>query len=186
MKKGLTIIELLVAMTMLSLIMGAIIGIFTAVVRGQMRALASQQLLDQTSYVMEYTGRALRMAKKDSDGACTGTAHLNYIKTHSGNGIKFLNYKDECQEFYWATTTETSKLKEKIGDNDAVDLTSDKMEVISFNIGPDNSWDQDDELQPRVTIFLDIRGKLTGLKTTEQPEIKVQTTVSQRNLDTLE
>jgi len=185
-KNGLTLIELLVAVTMFSSVMAAVVGIFTATVRGQARSLASQQLLNQTSFCMEYTGRALRMAKKDTAGTCTGTANLNYVKTRDGNGIKFLNYQDECQEFYWATTTDTSKLKEKIGSRDAVELTSDKLEVISFNIGPDDSWEQGDTEQPRVTIFLDIKGKGEGVKPVEQPRIKIQTMVSQRNLDTTE
>jgi len=58
--------------------------------------------------------------------------------------------------------------------------------VVSFNIGPANSWDQGDYEQPRVTIFFDIKGKGGGVKPEEQPRIKIQTTISQRNLDTTE
>jgi len=181
--KGLTLIELLVATVMMSLVIAAIVVIFTASIRGQIRNLASQELSDQTSYVVEYISRALRMAKKDSDGLCTGDASLNYIKTHSNNGIKFLNYRDECQEFYWATTTDTSKLVEEVGGGSAVDLTSDELEVVSFKIGPNDSWDDGDSLQPRVTMFFDIKSKASGIKASQQPEIIIQATVSQRNLD---
>jgi len=180
--KGLTLIELLVATVMMSLVIAAIVVIFTASIRGQIRNLASQELSDQTSYVVEYISRALRMAKKDSDGLCTGDASLNYIKTIN-NGIKFLNYRDECQEFYWATTTDISKLVEEVGGGSAVDLTSDEVEVISFEIGPDDSWGDEDSLQPRVTMLFDIRSKASGIKASQQPEIVIQVTVSQRNLD---
>ncbi len=180
--KGLTLIELLVATTMLSLVMAAVVVIFTAGIRGQIRNLASQELSDQTSYVVEYMSRALRMAKKD-DGTCIGNATLNYIKTHSDNGIKFLNYENECQEFYWATTTDTSKLVEVIDGGSAVDLTSDELEIISFEIGSDDSWDDGDSLQPRVTMLFDIKSKASGVKASQEPEIIIQVTVSQRNLD---
>ncbi|PIR02724.1 MAG: hypothetical protein CO031_00820 [Candidatus Nealsonbacteria bacterium CG_4_9_14_0_2_um_filter_37_38] len=189
--KGLTLIELLVAITLLSLVMGAVVGIFAYVVRSQARDLASQQLLNQTSYVMEYMSRALRMAKKDSSGSCLETANLNYLKTLSGNGIRFLNYRNKCQEFRLDTSTKrlqegksTTASKDDFGS--WIDLTSDRLEVVSFNIGPANSWDQGDYEQPRVTIFFDIKGKGGGVKPEEQPRIKIQTTISQRNLDTTE
>jgi len=94
-----------------------------------------------------------------------------------------LNYRDECQEFYWATTTDISKLVEEVGGGSAVDLTSDEVEVISFEIGPDDSWGDEDSLQPRVTMLFDIRSKASGIKASQQPEIVIQVTVSQRNLD---
>ena len=180
--KGLTLIELLVATTMLSLVIAAIVVIFTAGIRGQIRNLASQELSDQTSYVVEYMSRALRMAKKD-DGTCIGDATLNYVKTRGDTGIKFLNYEDECQEFYSTTTDGVSKLVEEIGGGSGVDLTSDELEVVSFEIGPDGSWDDGDSLQPRVTILFDIKSNVSGIKASQQPEIVIQVTVSQRNLD---
>jgi len=183
--KGLTLVEMLVVVTLLSLTMTAVTGIFRSVIRGQARALTSEELLNQTSYAIEYMGRALRMAKKDTAGTCIGV-NLNYLKTHGDNGIKFLSYEDRCQEFYLATTTTSRKLKEVIDGGNAVDLTSDEIEVVNFNIGPDDSWDEDDNLQPRITIFLDMKGKKALLKEGEQPEIKIQITISQRNLDVLE
>jgi prepilin-type N-terminal cleavage/methylation domain-containing protein len=176
-EKGMTLVELLVVIAMLSLTITALSGIFRNVVKGQARALTSQQLMDQSSYVTEYMSRALRMAKKD-DGTCIGN-NLNYFMTRSGNGIKFMNYNGECQEFY--LDTNDSKLKE-VKNGITNSLTSDKIEVISFNIGPNDSWDQNDDLQPRVTIFLESKGKRKMLASEEQPIIKIQTTISQRNI----
>ena len=50
--------------------------------------------------------------------------------------------------------------------------------MVFFNIGPDDSWSQDDNEQPRVSFFLELEGK-----TQEKPKIQLQTSVSQRNLD---
>lgn len=188
-EQGLTLIELLVSITMLGLTMTAVVSIFTSTIKGQNRSLASQQLMSQTSYVLEYMSRSIRMAKKDNNnGDCTGTAYLNYVKTESGNGIRFLDYRDKCHEF--RLNTSTSQLQERKSTDYAsssfgswFDVTSDQVEVLSFNIGPDDSWDQDDNEQPRVTLYFDIRGKAAGLETKDQPRIKIQTAVSQRNLD---
>lgn len=180
--KGMTLIELLVALIIVSLAVGAISGIFRHVVKGQARALTSQQLMDQSSYVIEYMGRSLRMAKKDDDlGTCTGTPYANYAKTRSGNGIAFMNYQGECQEFY--LDTGTSQIKEE-REGVTNELSSEKIEIVSFNIGPDTSWSQESRLQPRITIFLESKGKREMLKSEEQPVVKIQTTISQRNLNT--
>jgi len=49
--------------------------------------------------------------------------------------------------------------------------------VEEFNIGPDTSWGQGDDFQPRVTFSLNIKTK------PEMAKIRIQTTISQRNLD---
>jgi prepilin-type N-terminal cleavage/methylation domain-containing protein len=186
-KKGLTLVELLVSVTMLSLAMTAVIGLFTTAVKDQARSMSAEQLINQTSYVAEYVSRALRMAKKDTDGACLEISNINYLKTLAGNGIRFLSYGDKCQEF--KIDTETGKLQErKSSDEDKdnfgswIDLTSGEVEVLSLNIGPDDSWSLG-ENQPRVTIYMKARGRKSSVKTEEEPEIEIQFTVSQRNLD---
>jgi hypothetical protein len=142
--------------------------------------LANQELLDQASYVLEYMGRALRMAKKDSGGTCTGTAGKNYGGTI--NSISFLKFdyetnSDVCYQFYLSGT----RIYESKGGAAGVPLTSDKISVnsLKFNLSGDTIGESPN-LQPRVTIFLDILGRgATG----EQPRIQIQTSISQRNLD---
>lgn len=176
---GFTLVEMLVTMFIFSLIFGAVSGLFVSAIQNQRRALAGQQLLGQTSYAMEYMGRALRMAKKDTDGSCTGVAKLNYVQT--ARGIKFENYLGQCQEFFRDCSSGTCKLRETKGMTTS-DLTSSNMEVLSFGIGPSDSWDQNDLLQPRVTLYLEIRK--TG--SDPQPKIKIQTMISQRRMDVSE
>ncbi|MBZ9569599.1 prepilin-type N-terminal cleavage/methylation domain-containing protein [Patescibacteria group bacterium] len=184
--KGLTLIEMLVALTMFSIIVGAISGLFISGIRSQGRVLATQEILDQTSYVMEYMGRAIRMAIKDLNGECTSVANLNYEKTSSGTGgIIFKNYDGICQEFFreWDAMEGVHRLKEIKGVTGNY-LTSPNLDVVSFNIGPDASWDQNDTDQPRATIFLEIesgRPMITG----SPPKIQIQTSMSQRSLDVL-
>jgi len=170
-QKSFTLVELLVAVTIFTLISTISTGILISSFKAQKKLLASQELSDQVSFLIEYMSRTIRMAKKDLNGTCLTTAKLNYEKTHGGQGIKFLNYQGNCQEFY----LEGSLLKEK-KDTIISDLTSGSLKVLNFNIGPDDSWDQNDNDQPRVTLFLKIEGR-EGIK------INTQTSISQRNPD---
>ena len=172
--KGFTIIEMLVAVTIFTLVFGAATGVFVSSLRAQRQSLAYQELLDQTSYLMEYMSRAIRMAKKDDieiGGVslnCLSGDKVNY--EFSGQCLKFRNYKNECQQFCLNDT----RLKEtKAGDENY--LTAEDLNVENFNVTLDGET-QTDNFQPTVAISLEIEGK-------EQARIKIQTTISQRDLD---
>jgi hypothetical protein len=123
--------------------------------------------------------RAIRMAKKElSDPLiCLSSRGLNYEKTPDGNGLKFINYDGVCQEFF--LNVNDRRLYESKNGETALPLTPAGLEVLSFRFGPSDSWGQEQGTQPRVTLFLEIKGK--GEKPELQPLIKIQTTISQRN-----
>ncbi len=188
--KGFTLVELLVSISIFSLILSAMSGAFVSTIRAQRKSVAFQQLLEQTSYLEEYMSRAIRMARKDLLGDCltTAGAKQNFETNLDRDRIRFLNYRGFCQEFF--LDTNTNQIKErKSTDGTAIaaafqtslPLTSSGLKVESFKVGPSDSWDQDDNEQPRVTLFLYIKG--AGLKPEQQPEINIQTTISQRNPD---
>lgn len=184
--KAFTLIELLVTIGIFSVVIGMVSGVFILGIRQQKIAFASQILLDQTSFSLEYMSRALRMAKKELSSApvCLSQRGLNYEITRSGSGLKFINHleSDDCQEFF----LESGQLKyrKKIGQTgeESFSLTSSKLDVSStkFNL---TGGSQSDNLQPSVTISLQIKGKgeLEGSQ-----RIKIQTTLSQRNPDVLQ
>ena len=169
--RGFTLVELMVSITIFSLIVGATAGIFISSSRTQRQALISREALDNLSYTLEYMSRSLRMANKDLDGGCLGVGY-NYLSTHNGHGIKFLNYNNECQEFFLDTSDK--RLKESKNGAAPLPLTSEGLTIKSCNFSLSGER-QDDNLQPRVTIALGI--EIEGFKT------NIQTTVSQRNLD---
>jgi prepilin-type N-terminal cleavage/methylation domain-containing protein len=185
-EKGFTLIEMLVALFIFSLIVGVLIGLFISGIRNQRNILLTQQLLDQTSFALEYMSRALRMALKEGQqstgGNCLSQRGLNYENPGSDSSrIKFINHleQDDCQEFF----LEEGRIKQIKERGQVVSLTSDKLEVTSlkFNL---IGQDQSDQHQPRVTIFLKIRGR--GSLAGTIPELNIQTTISQRNLDVQE
>ncbi|MDO8436187.1 MAG: type II secretion system protein, partial [bacterium] len=176
--KAFTLIELMVAVLVFSIIAAAASGILISSLKSQKRILAEQRILGQTSYILEYMSRTLRMAKKDLIGDCINVK-MNYEKTRAGNGLQFINYKDECWEFF----LDNNELKErrKIGtvDEEILSLTSSNLKVNSLNFNLIGR-PVDDNSQPRVTFSLSVRGVDFGVS---QPDIKIQTTISQRNLD---
>ena len=171
--RSFTLIEVLVSVSIFSLIMVILAGVFVSAFKVQKRSLAKGEMLNQVSYALEYIGRALRMAKKDLEGSCI-SAKSNYEITHGGQGIKFQNYKGECQEFYLEDTILRENKNGVIAN-----LTSPDLEISSFRINP-HGWDQDDNFQPRITLFLEIK---TKNQAGGASQLKIQTTLSQRNLD---
>jgi len=174
-ERGVTLIEMLAAVAIFAITVGAISGIFISVIRVQRRVLATQELLDQTSYVLEYMGRALRMAKKDTAASCIPIG-TNYQTDPPPNNIwiKFIDYQDNCTLFILGA----GQIKKTIIGVSTDDLTSSKLQVnsLKFNLSGETGADT---LQPRVTIFL----KILGRGTTERPEVQIQTSISQRPLD---
>lgn len=211
--KGFTLIELIVVMSVFMLIVAVAIAIFLSIIGSQRRILAQEQMLSQVSYAMEYMSKGLRMAQKDTEGTCLATVDSNgevvqsypgymYLYTRpdleSGayKGIKFINASNEnaCQEFFiaddgGATNSTIKELKNSTDDADASFLTADKYNInyfrYSINGGTGLAADgilgasEADGIQPRVTLIMGF--ELPGDPT--QPEIKIQTTVSQRNLN---
>ncbi len=194
---GFTLIELIVVMAVFLLIIGTALSIFISIVFNQKRILAKQELLNQTGYVIEYMTKGLRMAGKDLAGDCIiddqgGIGYVYQLKNFSNGvwkSIKFINQSDNnaCQEFFLDGTV----LKE-ISKNgaDPVQVTGANLKInsLSFSINGHAPGDQSCEFapsescgtgQPRVTISLDI--KVQGDE--NQPSTKVQTTVSQRDLN---
>ena len=188
MNKSYTLIEVLVAVSIFTIIIAAPTGFLVGSLKGQQKALASQKLLDNASYTLEYISRSLRMAKKElSCSEITKPATCSCLKTQgygynyeNPNGdvsaIRFINYKEECQEFF----LEGTRLRES---KDEVEnyLTAEDLEITSLKFQLSGELQTDND-QPRVTLFLEIKGG-KSLKAELRPLIKIQTTISQRNLD---
>jgi prepilin-type N-terminal cleavage/methylation domain-containing protein len=178
MNKGYTLVEVMVSAAVFSLIIGSLTGFFLSTTAIQKKSLSSQQMLDSVSYTLEYISRAVRMAKKDDIGGinCLAGDKVNFEVTRSGQGIKFRNYLDECQEFY----VENGAMKEARGET-VSSLTPSSVEITLFRIGAITSWDQNDYEQAKVVLFLDVKG--VNPRPELEPKIQIQTTISQRNLD---
>ncbi len=170
---GFTLIELLVVIAVFSIIIVVILGIFTSTVKAQKYSLASQQLIDQTSYTMEYMSRMIRMARKDTIG-CTGIPDSNFGGDGTKTELQFVNYKNKCVKFYLSG----GQIYRDLDQMNSSPITSDKFTVkkLKFDVAGDSVGDN---IQPRVVVVLEMEAN----EAIPKPNMKIQTTVSQRNLD---
>lgn len=168
MKKGFTLVEILVAVSVFSVVVTSVLGLFVSTFQNQSRSLDKSYLLSNASYVAEYMSRALRMAKKDVNGLCI-PQYDNYsfiAKDH----IAFLSYNGQCQEFF---VDVNGRLKIKIAEAESELLPGNiVVENLSFSVSGES---QDDNLQPIVTFELKLSKGGESLD--------FQTTVSQRQID---
>lgn len=174
MRKGFSITELLVAMTVFSIVLVGFLALFTSAFQEQKGSLNVSYLLNNSSYISEYITRAVRMARKElaTPPDCLPSFGLNYELTRGGKGLKFINYLGECQEFY----LENNILK--VGKPSGVEsLTPSDIRVDDLNFVLSGE-DQADSLQPKVTFAL----KMTTVQAPAK-SFDLQLTISQRALD---
>jgi len=181
MKNGFTIIELLVSITIFAIVLTSVVSLFGSALRNQKQLMSQAEVLNSASYVSEYMARALRMAVKDMAGACIG-AKNNFVNPNGVSTIRFLNYDSKCQEFglssgaiYVKKSTTASAVN--LGPATAITAGTNRMTVekLSFSISGN---DQEDIFQPKVAFACEIKSNTKAVNS-----IKIQTTVSQRNLD---
>ena len=98
-QRGFSLAETLVAIAILMLMMGSVSGLMLSAIAAQRRALAVQELVSQTSYIAEYMSRHIRQARKETGQGCLSQQGTNYQLTFGGQGLKFVNSQNECQEF---------------------------------------------------------------------------------------
>ncbi len=175
---GFSLIEMLIVSAIFSIVIVAAFGVFTSAIKEQRYSLTYQQMLDQSSYAIDYMSKLIRMAKRDNVGDCVATGtNFDGNEPSPRPNIKFKDYKDECREFSLFPTDGGQRVCQN-NDCDGSPLTSEKFKVtvLKFVVQGDGG---DDGLQPKVTILLEMEGSGSA----PQPKIRIQTTVSQRNLD---
>jgi prepilin-type N-terminal cleavage/methylation domain-containing protein len=186
MKKGFTLVELLVGASIIVVVFSTTSYYFLRGTTMQRRILDQRQVLDSLSYVLEYTTSQLRLAKRDDvaiEFPGIGSQTKNCLPTKnegnfevSGNSILFRNYKNQCQRIY----LDGGRIKVSFDGGSSLDLTPSYVEVqsLQFVVRGDEVSPVRDNLQPRVTVS--IKAQKKGRPETQ---ITVQTTVSQRDLD---
>lgn len=200
-QKGLSLVEVLVSFAIFGILAAALMSIFTATVNTQTIVLQHQAIMNEANFAIDYMGRAIRLARVDDatggSGACTGTINTNYSDTattptqivflsydpmaYSGVGgyccRKFSLQDNKIYEFKSSTTSATDFPTQ------GTEITSSQVKVNSLSFIAQNRA-LSDYKQPLVTINLYMLPN--GRQVAPIPEIRVQTSLSQRNLNTTE
>lgn len=168
---GFTLLEMVIAVGIFSLIAVAAIGITLAAVRAQQKAANLQIVQDSARFGLELMTKELR----------TGSAYrLSTFCGSSGQELSFLTFLDAVRVYYKSGdtlmrlvgTTDCARATPLIGDDVIVDF-------VRFSIGGENTGASDG--QPWVSISLSVRS--ADQKQSLVSRINIQTTVVQRLRD---
>ena len=97
--KGFTIIELLIVVTVFSIVITSSVNLFGSAIKYQKKVMDEINMINGVSYAAEYMSRALRMATKDTTGDCIAE-DSNFEIYDADTRIRFLNYNEMCWEFF--------------------------------------------------------------------------------------
>lgn len=190
-EKGFTMIEMLASLAIFGFVSVLLVNIFVSALSSQKRILQNQELMNQSSYTLEYMTKAIRMAERDMTGECIdvgdGDAGENYGIGTSPVALTFLTYDikasaNKCIQFLF----ENNAIEERISTDDTSDnlgapvsITSSSVSVerLEFYVTGDTVGDM---IQPRVSVMIKMKALPAA---TNSPIIIVETSVSQRKFD---
>ena len=180
-KSGVSLIEMLVAVTAFSIIVLSATQIFNMIVTGQRSAIAAQNLQESMHYAFESIAKEIRGATI-SNSDCTSlfspeptATNKVYNSTTNAEGdvLYFKNADNVCTAYYLSS-----------GDmivargNDTASTTSSRITVSNLDFAVvDDLIGAFHSVQPRVTMRLDVEAE--GKEITKQ-QMEIQTTISGR------
>ena len=173
-QKGFTVVELIVAMAVFTVVVTVAVGVFTSVVRNQRRLSTLMTVNDNAGAVLEQMAREIRTGYRFCEGqnpsvACDATTDALNFTNYAGEAVRYGLSKDK-------------KITRVEGAGMAVPLTANEVEVmdLSFITAQISALPGTNVCAPwRITILVRVRPKGD---TDDERETKLQTTISSRVL----
>ncbi len=173
-EKGATLIELLVAVIIFSIVMIAVIGILISAIKANKRIIAKQENIDNARYSMEFMMKELRMAKASTP------ANLSFnhgVGVYDNLTFYILNPANALVPVAYSLSGDGKIMRnDGTGDQpisaDGINVTALKFWINDWNLtqGPAGT-------APLITIFMEMKGK-TGAAVNEV--VNLQSSVSPR------
>ena len=166
---GYSLIELLVAISVFVVVLSVNSNIFLNAVRGQGKAITTQNVSDNARYAMEVMARELRVARVTSlpaDGVVNDITFISGSQNRLNKSIRF--FLSGGSVMFDDDTTDANPAK-SITSTQNVNVTG-----LTFTIN-------NQAVQPRVTVVLKIESK--GSQVSTYNNIVLQTTISPRELN---
>lgn len=165
-QKGFSLIEVIVAVFVFSIVSILISGVIVSSIRIQRRSLNIQKAEENSRFVLESMAREIRVADSiagpDNDCSVSPSESLSF--NHPVNGsIRYYLGEDEA-------------IHKEVDGQDSI-LTSSKVRVTKFYFCTKGTLG-DDGLQPKVTVVLSIEAGISP----DTETIESQITLSQRRL----
>ena len=180
--QGFTLIEMMVAVSIFSIVILAATGILNYVLKGQVASVASQNVQESMRYALEVMSKEIRTAQIANNtcyAAATKIIYSVYIDPFQSDpgtdSLRFKNKDGNCVLYY-------VKNKRLIiqRDNfptplpitpDEIEITDLKFKILDDNIGAFHT------VQPLVVMSMDVKSKNTFVK---DKKVRIETAVSSR------
>lgn len=171
MRKGFTLVEILVAVALFSIVMTVALGAMFSMVNANRKAQAVNLSMTNLNFALEAMSRSLR----------TGTAYScgwGGDCTSGGSMIRFTDQKNQSIVYRYNAANKSIE-RSLNGGGTYARLTAPEVQITSMAFYVTGS-SRADTVQPRILITL--RGT-AGTKPETQTSFNIQTTVVQRILD---
>lgn len=196
---GFSLIELLISMTIFSIVVTIATSTLLVLIDANSRALNKQAILNNFTFALDSLTREVRSGYNyycdtvasepsgvesfDATQDCaSGGNYLSFIE--SGDGLTTGSGSDKRISYYYDAMANGSAgaLKRRLGTNDWFTVTDPNITFTASNFVVTNtgSFTSGDLLQPTVTVFFD--GEAGALENTDT-SFKIQASITQRALD---
>jgi prepilin-type N-terminal cleavage/methylation domain-containing protein len=178
--KGMTLLEMMVALGIFSVFMLSATAIFQSVVESQRTSFGGQNEQESMRYALEVMAREIRSAQRDgASSACPSAWGLsgNIYKTYPSpfnNRLVLKNKDGQCVYYF----IDNKRLRIYRGDADyniskSAFITPDEVKINSINFQVYDTGG----IQPKVSLLMDL--EVIGKEINKQ-KMKIQTTISSR------
>ena len=185
--RGVTLLELMVAVSLFTITILIASSIFKMVLDGQRQAIASQSMQENIRYFYEKIDKEIRMAQKNVDcaGAEVGKVYTvgNQNVFGIGDSLIFKNYHGDCIKYF----LEDGRLKISDQAPGAIFAKEDFMTpatlIISdlkFSAINNDKTDPTKEIQARVTLKMHAE---INVRNGSTQKMDIQTTIASRFYD---
>lgn len=175
-KTAFSLIEVMVAVAIFSVIILSMTGIFKMVIDGQRRSIATQNVQESLKYFLEVINKEIRMAVKSSDDSC-GVPVGQVFKVQEGTTndvLYFKNYYGQCVIYSLKVSQPNSEGRFVISRGTDFDYISpEQISVDALNFVLNSGTD----LQALVTV--NIKAHSLKAQNTDS-EMIIQTSLSSR------
>lgn len=177
--QGQTLLELIVVLGIFIMMVSGISSVFISIINAERRALAIQEVLNNTRYTIEIMARAIRQADPDSLNTTGGLEFIHPMKQKmkyqlTGSNIEEVNNVCLDDQTKWCAVNSDCAVTCYAQDAIAITPSNVRVERLSFQI---LGQDTNDQTQPRVVISLRL-----GAQPNANPAMDIQTTVSLRTM----
>ena len=175
-KPALTLVEIIVSISLFSVITISMIDIFRLIMKAQRDIISTQNVQENTKYFFEVISKEIRMARPNNNICFTGSGN-RFLSHGQGTNSKlsFLNYHGECvtYELEHDEGANIGRFKVSRGDREAY-LSPLKIDIRQLNfLVTENSGEQ-----AYVTVNLEAS---TASHESESSKMNIQTTLSSRH-----